>query len=299
MSDSDDVIHLDLPDVIDLAEAREPTLLDVTRSSAVRRAAARAVHGLDSHEHHAPWVVVCTETREILATSPSYDPRTASDWQTHPDRIIRWTADGVPMMLVSLGAAPLTEGEPAYVAGELVVHALSEIVIAEHRAAEATARAGRAEALASTDALTGLANQRAWWNRIAEEDARIERSEGHAMVAVVDLDDLKKVNDERGHLSGDLLLRLTAQTLRNLVRSCDIVARVGGDEFAVLAVDYEGDPATLQTRIQAALQAADINASVGAALPREGATLVDAYDQADRAMYTRKRARRAQSATGA
>src|SRR5207253_2070780 len=153
----------------------------------------------------------------------------------------------------------------------------------------ATARAGRAEALAATDALTGLGNQRAWWDRVAEEDARIQRSEATAVVAVVDLDGLKLVNDERGHLHGDLLLRLAAQTLRHTVRTCDVVARVGGDEFAVLAVDYEAEPSVLVDRISNGLDAAGIDASVGAAVSNPGVSLVDAYARADQRMYAQKR----------
>src|SRR5205823_4336965 len=157
-----------------------------------------------------------------------------------------------------------------YAAAELVVRALSEIVIAEHRAAVANARADQAEALAATDSLTGLGNQRAWWDRIAEEDARIARSEMPAVVAVIDLDDLKMINDEQGHLHGDLLLRLAAETLRHAVRTCDHVARVGGDEFAVLAVDFDGEPAVLHDRLATALAAAEIRASVGVAVPEPG-----------------------------
>lgn len=176
-------------------------------------------------------------------------------------------------------------------ADEVVARALTKAAIAEQRAAEANARAAKAEALAATDALTGLGNQRAWWDRIAEEDARIQRSEAPAVIAVVDLDDLKTVNDERGHLHGDLLLRLTATTLRDAVRTCDHVARVGGDEFAVLAVDFDGEASVLAERLVEALEAADIRASVGVAAPHSGASLVDAYARADHAMYQDKRRR--------
>lgn len=296
MSSSHDVITLEPTDVIDLSELREPTVGEVVRQPAIRRAAARSLHDLDLHVAHAPWVLVAVDEPELLAASPSFDGGDAR-WTERLDEGVRRVPSDVPVALIPLGE-PLEDGSPAASSAQLVVHALCEIVVAEHRAAAATARAGRAEALASTDALTGLANQRAWWHRIAEEDARIERSESPAVVAVVDLDDLKKVNDERGHLHGDLLLRLTAQTLRHLVRACDIVARVGGDEFAVLAVDYNGDAELLVKRIRAALDEAEINGSVGAAAPEPGGSLVDAYERADRAMYEQKRARRS-SAEGA
>ncbi|MEY2451289.1 MAG: hypothetical protein QOD92_863 [Acidimicrobiaceae bacterium] len=292
MSDETDVIRLDA-DVIDLADEREPTLVDVACSPPVRRAAARALYDLEIHHDHAPWLVVCTSTSELIAASPSFDPTAEPDWQMHLDEGLRLEPDAVPLAVVALGAPDeMAEDDPTIVAAQWVARALGEIVVAEHRAAIATLRAGRAEALASTDALTGLGNQRAWWDRIAEEDARIERSEGIDVIALIDLDGLKAVNDESGHLHGDLLLRLTAQTLRKTIRSCDIVARVGGDEFAVLAVDFDGEPSVLSARIATALDRAGIEASVGVASPASGMSLVDVYDRADRAMYVEKRNRK-------
>jgi diguanylate cyclase (GGDEF)-like protein len=285
------VIHL-ADDMIDLADQHEPTLAEVACSTAVRRAAARALHELESHHDHAPWLVICTATSELIAASPSFDPSSPPDWKASLDDGLRLETDDAPLAVIGLGAPDdVAEDDPTVVAAQWAVRALSEIVIAEHRAAIANMRAGRAEALAATDALTGLGNQRAWWERIAEEDARIERSEASDVIAVVDLDGLKTVNDERGHLHGDLLLRLTAQTLRRVVRSCDVLARVGGDEFAVLAVDFVGEPSVLGERISAALAAAGIQASVGVASPSAGTSLIDAYDRADRAMYAQKRNR--------
>jgi diguanylate cyclase (GGDEF)-like protein len=284
-------------DVIDLVDDREPTLADVARSSAVRRAAARALHELEANHDHAPWVVICTTTSEVIASSPSFDPSCPTDWRAQLEVGLRLQPDDVPLAVVGLGAShDVSADEPMVVAAQWIARALAEIVRAEQRAAVADVRAVRAEALAATDALTGLANQRAWWDRIAEEDARTRRSKASDVIAVVDLDDLKTVNDENGHLHGDLLLRLAAQTLRSAVRSCDVLARVGGDEFAVLAVDFEGEPAVLGERIAEALVAAGIRASIGVAAPSAGLSLVDAFDRADRAMYAHKRNRRRASA---
>ncbi|MEY2460010.1 MAG: hypothetical protein QOG30_1840 [Acidimicrobiaceae bacterium] len=286
-------------EVIDLASDREPTLVEVACSSAVRRAAARSLHQLEAQHDHAPWIVICTTTSELIAASPSFEPSDA-DWKTQVEDGFKLAADGVPLAVVGLGAPDdMSADDPTVVAAQWLVRALAEIVVAEQRAAIADVRAGRAEALAATDALTGLANQRAWWDRIAEEDARIERSKGSDVIAIVDLDGLKTVNDERGHLHGDLLLRLTAQTLRTAVRAADVIARVGGDEFAVLAVDFEGDSSVLKGRISSALAAAGIPASVGVASPSSGISLVDAYDRADRSMYAQKRNHRRRTSAGA
>ena len=298
MNPSEPIIDLEGADVIDLIESREPTLVDAVRSPEVRRAATRALHDLDTHHELGPWVAVCTETAEVVASSPSFDAAAVDDLEQRLEVCAQWDCDRVPLVVLGLGDIKATSpDDAAFAAAEVVVRALSEIVIAEHRAAVATARAEQAEALAATDSLTGLGNQRAWWDRIAEEDARIGRSDASAVVAVIDLDDLKTINDERGHLAGDLLLRVAAQTLRQAVRTCDHVARVGGDEFAVLAVDFDGPPEVLHHRLAQALEEADIRASVGVAAPT-GGTLVDAYARADQAMYADKRSRARDDATG-
>ncbi|HEV3226677.1 MAG TPA: GGDEF domain-containing protein [Acidimicrobiales bacterium] len=285
MTDIDPIVDLATRGVIDLVEPPEPSLTEITCSPSVRRAAARALEGLEGHRPQSSWVAVCTTSSEIIATSPSCAD-SLGEWTQRVAQ--RWDAETAPLAVACLDGDDSLATEQAAAAAELVTRSLNEIVAAEYRAAIATARAGRAEALAATDALTGLANQRAWWDRIAEEDARLARSEATAVIAVIDLDDLKVVNDERGHLHGDLLLRLAGVTLRRAVRACDVVARVGGDEFAVLAVDYDGDPTVLYRRITTALAAADIQASVGVAVPTGDASLLDAYARADEAMYARK-----------
>jgi diguanylate cyclase len=87
---------------------------------------------------------------------------------------------------------------------------------------------------ASTDALTGLANRRSWDDQLARAIAHAERTHETLSVAVCDVDGLKEINDRRGHAAGDDLLRGIAERWRAEARAADLVARVGGDEFAVL-----------------------------------------------------------------
>jgi diguanylate cyclase (GGDEF)-like protein len=96
-------------------------------------------------------------------------------------------------------------------------------------------QADRLEALAGTDALTGLLNRRALEGRFAEEFARALRFRHPLSVLALDLDGLKEVNDREGHRRGDAALRATALALRAGCRITDVAARWGGDEFAVLA----------------------------------------------------------------
>lgn len=156
---------------------------------------------------------------------------------------------------------------------------------------EAWLRAVEQEAL--WDPVTGAANRRAWDWVIAREEARAERRPVEVAIAVVDVDDLKAVNDRHGHLAGDLLLRQVAQRLRALSREADIVARIGGDEFGVLALDWDGGEAdALGQRLQAGLDAAGLGASVGAAANISAESLAEVFAAADRAMYARKQRRK-------
>jgi len=177
---------------------------------------------------------------------------------------------------------------------EAMASLLALILESERRAEEATHRAEVAEAESATDAMTGLANARGWWDAVRREAARCERQGLRAVLVIVDLDDLKQVNDREGHLAGDVLIRVAARTLQDSVRATDVVARLGGDEFAVLAVDHDGSdpPNAILERIRTALAAADVAASVGGAVHPPGAPVEDTFHVADLAMYEAKRRRR-------
>lgn len=172
--------------------------------------------------------------------------------------------------------------------GEL--HELLGRLVATVEAFEGRAR--RAEEDSLIDPLTQLGNRRAWRLAISEADERIRRGGSPAVVAVIDLDDLKSVNDTRGHVAGDVLLRHLANTLVGSMRAADIVARLGGDEFGVLAVETEGAERVAE-RIEAALKVSEILASVGVAALPEGGSLHHAWEAADFAMYAEKARRRA------
>jgi diguanylate cyclase (GGDEF)-like protein len=147
----------------------------------------------------------------------------------------------------------------------------------------------QAQRLALTDELTGCANRRAWTLALAREQARCTRYVLDAVVAVVDLDRFKSVNDEEGHHAGDDLLRRCAAALSSTVRGCDVVARLGGDEFAVLAVQTsEAATAWLDDRLAHALSDAGVEATTACAALSQSDSLEDAWRRADRAMLARK-----------
>jgi diguanylate cyclase len=88
--------------------------------------------------------------------------------------------------------------------------------------------------LSSRDALTGLANRRSFELALAREIDRVARAGEPALLLVLDIDHFKQVNDTHGHASGDLVLKAVAKALLECVRPMDMVARVGGEEFAIV-----------------------------------------------------------------
>lgn len=144
-----------------------------------------------------------------------------------------------------------------------------------------------------TDHLTGIANRRGWDAALRIEEARCERLEGNAAVFVIDLDELKTVNDSQGHEAGDALIVHAAEVLRRKVRTSDVVARLGGDEFGLLMVNADEAGAELcAVRLREGLDQAGVAASFGFALRRAHGSLLAAYTEADKRMYLQKQARK-------
>jgi len=147
------------------------------------------------------------------------------------------------------------------------------------------------------DSLTGLANRALFHDRVEHALAKVPRGERVAVV-LLDLDDFKQVNDTLGHLEGDKLLEVVAARLRMATRGCDTVARIGGDEFAVLleGVPQLGDAMHVVERITEALRPpialqgreVTIGASMGVAHARGEETVDELLRNADVAMYRAK-----------
>lgn len=111
------------------------------------------------------------------------------------------------------------------------------------------------EELSITDPLTGLANRRRLRDAFAEELNRASRYGTPLALMLIDLDRLKEINDQQGHAAGDRALHIVAETLRRSCRTTDLVARHGGDEFVVLAVNTTATEAlALAHRVRATLR---------------------------------------------
>jgi diguanylate cyclase (GGDEF)-like protein len=135
--------------------------------------------------------------------------------------------------------------------------------------------------MATTDALTGVVNRRAFDQAIAHRPAGL----GFCLL-LLDLDNLKKVNDSAGHGAGDDVLEQVARVLEESVRVGDLVARLGGDEFAVMLMNAdEHQGAQTATRILAALSATSCGVSIGVAAGGPTSDAEDVVLAADAAMY--------------
>jgi diguanylate cyclase (GGDEF)-like protein len=162
----------------------------------------------------------------------------------------------------------------------------------------------RAQAL--TDSLTGLANRRAFDDRLSTELSRARRQGDPIVLALLDIDRFKELNDRHGHPEGDRALTRVAKVVRDGVRAEDHVARLAGDEFAVVlpatdeaeaeevisrVVDAIAEDEVLRT-LGATVSAGLAQADLGDGARREAAAGVDAdalYRRADAALYAAKR----------
>lgn len=171
-----------------------------------------------------------------------------------------------------------------FVAAVFVLSALRQAVEEESKAAR-------------TDFLTGLANRRAFVELAGAEIRRARRYAAPFILAYIDIDGFKMINDRFGHNEGDALLRLTAETLRKGIREVDVVARLGGDEFAVLLPQTIGEHATeiikkMQKRLGMAMKEMnwDVTFSIGTVTYATPPVSVDEMIKtADNLMYSVKR----------
>jgi diguanylate cyclase (GGDEF)-like protein/PAS domain S-box-containing protein len=108
---------------------------------------------------------------------------------------------------------------------------------------------GQLEAMARTDALTGLPNRRAWDEELRRQLAQDSRTGQRSCVALVDLDHFKRYNDDHGHQAGDTFLREAAIAWRLALRLTDVLARYGGEEFAVLLAESLASAEATVTRM--------------------------------------------------
>lgn len=160
----------------------------------------------------------------------------------------------------------------------------------------------RLEALSTTDYLTALPNRRAFETSLMEEVAKASRYEQALSVAVLDIDHFKDINDQYGHHAGDEILRQVAERLRDVLRTGDVVGRIGGEEFALCLPHTESSDAfRASDRYREAIsekpfyydgRPLNVTVSVGVVAYRDEMKQLELIMRADSALYEAKRAGR-------
>jgi diguanylate cyclase (GGDEF)-like protein len=186
--------------------------------------------------------------------------------------------------------------------GLRLVEAADTVISASVQRTQLELEIERLSAAARRDPLTGLANRLAWEEAVAAAQRRCDGGDP-ASVIVLDLDHLKRANDERGHACGDDLLRALGGVMRATTRERDTVARLGGDEVGVLLHGAdEAVCAEVVRRIETAINShravsgIRLSAALGSATCPPGGSLAETFEAADRQMYEAKAGGRRMSA---
>ncbi|MHB8422929.1 MAG: putative bifunctional diguanylate cyclase/phosphodiesterase [Leptospirales bacterium] len=218
-------------------------------------------------------------------------------------RMLRETSESVPIVILSgledesLAVSAIQLGAQDFlIKGTISGHLLARSIFYAIKRKEMDSQLRH---LASHDTLTNLANRKLFYERINRSIELSERNQKIMALVFLDLNDFKAVNDSFGHTAGDILLKEFAHRLRIRLRRTDVVARIGGDEFAII-LDSVVDANDVSTIVQHVIEEitypyeldpdlVSISVSVGISLyPLDGKTAGELIRKADRAMYQGK-----------
>jgi len=197
---------------------------------------------------------------------------------------------------------PISKNDGSPLNWNLVDRVLAYAASAEQHIAEQQMRIRELEDLSITDELTGLNNRRALRKHLDRVLSAARRYGDMGVVAFIDLDNFKKINDTHGHDAGDTVLQALSKLLLENLRETDFVARMGGDEFVFVLekadTTYGLNRASeirdiiCQTEIKLKRTTVKLSASMGLALYDENSTYTNLLKSADQAMYADKKFRR-------
>jgi diguanylate cyclase (GGDEF)-like protein len=270
-----------------IGAASMAVLYEPVHGSPVMR--ATAISGADIEP-----IEISTDRRSAVTEAfASGQPRMITeDIATHVGSLVLWEAAGRPESILyeplSRAGEPvgvLAVGWPVSVKAE--DPRATVVALLAHEAAAVIASADTLSELtdmASTDPLTGLPNRRAWDARVAGALAAGQRF----TIAMLDLDHFKEFNDAYGHPAGDRLLKATTAAWREQVRSGDLLARLGGEEFGLLLLDCDTPRATEVIERLRGVVHGDQTCSAGFASWRPGESGEEVLARADIALYEAK-----------
>jgi diguanylate cyclase (GGDEF)-like protein len=271
---------------------------------ALDQAAARPETNSRAHGSSGIWRWVTTDRKPILTNMPTLDPRFTGmpEWHFPVGQFL-----AVPALMEGklVGLIAVANSENLY--SERDLEAMEQLATLYAIAVDRKRKEDELREMSLTDELTGLNNRRGFFT-LAEQQLKIaNRSKKEMFLLYADLDGLKIINDTFGHDEGDKALVETAALLRDAFRESDIIARMGGDEFVVLAVDVsDARPATMAQRIREKF--AERNARPGQRFvlsisqgmvcydPEKPCSAPDLVSSADKLMYEEKVAKKGRSA---
>ena len=211
-------------------------------------------------------------------------------------RKIRQTSDVGD--IISLLEDALRETHALHTANEVEV-VRQQVLRAENRIEHLKAELELVNKLVREDQLTTALNRRGLDDALMRESARADRSGAPLCIALIDLDNFKKVNDTFGHQAGDAVLVHLVSIVKETLRSNDLIGRYGGEEFMLILPDARIDEAVaVMTRLQRGLAAKplawgsgqlEVTFSAGVTLRRPGDTEASLINHADQALYEAKR----------
>jgi diguanylate cyclase (GGDEF)-like protein len=242
---------------------------------------------LHSEIRNDPWTFLCTPF--LIWAAFRFGPREAS--------AIICVVCAIAVVGTTHGYGPFARQSPndslLLLQSFLSIQALMTLVFAAE-VSERRRQEEQARLLAVRDPLTGLANYRLLVERVGEEIRRHGRTGKPFAVLLLDLDGLKRINDEYGHLVGSLAICRVAEVLHLCCRDTDTAARYGGDEFALVLTESTAESATVVARRVAERLSQDteeprISVGIGVAeFPRDGVRIEQLLSAADQALYNDK-----------
>jgi diguanylate cyclase (GGDEF)-like protein len=297
--DISDILSMVLRGVVEALKFKRVLLFDVNEDGAVVRrlecdADGNVVHALDPREFRAQSTIHDVAHGELqLAYGNGDDPDAPLDDARGSYCIAPLVARDVVRGMLYADDPPAKEITENQLRVLLDFASQAAIAVENARLYDETRRLlEETQRMANTDSLTGIPNRRALSELLDRELHTSERYDTPFAFVILDLDDLKKINDSGGHSLGDLALKRFAQVLKKNARKGDIVARYAGDEFVLIMAQSDREQTEHAIdRIMSSLRRNGLATSIGVSMfPADGTDGQTLFFAADEALYEAKQA---------